>query len=169
MRQSSHRAPPTAPPSNCEGDLWGDLQAVGRETGSLLRLLKNPTHPQPLPLREGAMPTPRPPVGGSKGVRARGSVSGEPGPVLADCSRFESFMANAHVIQRQAHLAGAVKCFMSIQVRALALLAPDRPNGHSENALQGQRVSTADVMRQRPPTMPGRLDTLTGRRDALAC
>ena len=30
--------PPTAPPSDHEGDLWGDLQAVGRVTGSLLRL-----------------------------------------------------------------------------------------------------------------------------------
>ncbi len=32
--------------------MWGDLQAVGRETGSLLRLLRNTTHPQPLPVRE---------------------------------------------------------------------------------------------------------------------
>ena len=49
VRQSSHRAPPTAPPSNCEGDLWGDLQAVGRETGSLLRLLMTPPIPNPFP------------------------------------------------------------------------------------------------------------------------
>ena len=34
--RASHRAPPTAPPSTGEGDLWGDLQAVGRGTGSLL-------------------------------------------------------------------------------------------------------------------------------------
>ena len=70
--------PPAAPPSMGEGDLWGDLQAVGRETGSLLRLLKNPTHPQPLPVREGAVPTPRPPVGGSEEVRAEGSVFSSP-------------------------------------------------------------------------------------------
>ena len=55
MRQSSHRAPPTAPPSNCEGDLWGDLQAVGRETGSLLRLRRTPPIPNPsaLPYESG--------------------------------------------------------------------------------------------------------------------
>src|SRR5512139_4336177 len=86
---------PHAPPSNCEGDLWGDLQAVGRETGSLLRLLRDTTHPQPLPVREGAMPTPRPPVGGSKGVRARGSVFREhPDRGPAGCSRLEIVMAN---------------------------------------------------------------------------
>ncbi len=80
VRQASHRAPPSCAPVKCEGDLWGDLQAVGRETGSLLRLLKNPTHPPPLPVREGAMPTPRPPVGGSEEVRARGSVLRNPRP-----------------------------------------------------------------------------------------
>jgi hypothetical protein len=57
-----------------EGDLWGDLMAVGRETGSLPRLLLNPTHPPPLPVREGAVPTPRPPVGGSEESQAEGSV-----------------------------------------------------------------------------------------------
>lgn len=41
--------PPAAPPSNCEGDLWGDLQAVGRETGSLLRLRGTPPIPNPFP------------------------------------------------------------------------------------------------------------------------
>jgi hypothetical protein len=42
--------PPAAPPSCGEGDLWGDLQAVGRETGSLLRLLKRtPPIPHPFP------------------------------------------------------------------------------------------------------------------------
>jgi hypothetical protein len=40
---------PHAPPSNCEGDLWGDLQGVGRETGSLLRLLMTPPIPHPFP------------------------------------------------------------------------------------------------------------------------
>jgi len=49
VRRSSHRAPPTAPPSTGEGDLWGDLQAVGRETGSLLRLLMTPPIPNPFP------------------------------------------------------------------------------------------------------------------------
>ncbi len=38
VRQSSHRAPPIKPPTFGEGDLWGDLQAVGRVTGALLRL-----------------------------------------------------------------------------------------------------------------------------------
>jgi hypothetical protein len=49
VRQSSHRAPPTAPPSVDEGDLWGDLQAVGQVTGSLLRLLGTPPIPNPFP------------------------------------------------------------------------------------------------------------------------
>jgi len=39
---------------------------VGREAGALLRLLLKTTHPQPLPVKEGALPTPRPPVGGSE-------------------------------------------------------------------------------------------------------
>jgi hypothetical protein len=39
--------------------LWGDLNTVGREAGSPLRLLENKTTlPQPLPLKEGALPTP---------------------------------------------------------------------------------------------------------------
>jgi len=41
--------PPAAPPSVNEGDLWGDLQAVGRGTGSLLRLLRTPPIPHPFP------------------------------------------------------------------------------------------------------------------------
>ena len=49
VRQSSHRAPPSCAPVKSEGDLWGDLQAVGRETGSLLRLLKIPPIPNPFP------------------------------------------------------------------------------------------------------------------------
>jgi hypothetical protein len=41
--------PPAAPPSTGEGDLWGDLQAVGRVTGALLRLLGTPPIPNPFP------------------------------------------------------------------------------------------------------------------------
>ena len=70
VRQSSHRAPPTAPPSLDEGDLWGDLSAVGQETGAPRRLQDTPPIPRPLPVRAGAMPTPRPPVGGSEESQA---------------------------------------------------------------------------------------------------
>ena len=44
--------PPRSPhgaPVKSEGDLWGDLQAVGRETGSLLRLRGTPPIPNPFP------------------------------------------------------------------------------------------------------------------------
>src|SRR5690349_15775689 len=48
--RASHRNPPHQPPSPCEGDWWGDLQAVGREAGSPLRLLKTtPPIPNPFP------------------------------------------------------------------------------------------------------------------------
>ena len=47
--RSSHRAPPSRAPVKGEGDLWGDLQAVGRGTGSLLRLRRTPPIPNPFP------------------------------------------------------------------------------------------------------------------------
>src|SRR5450755_3896089 len=59
--RSAHRAPPGCAPVWCEGDLLGDLNTVGRVTGALLRLRgrdKKTTHPQPLPVKEGAVPTP---------------------------------------------------------------------------------------------------------------
>jgi hypothetical protein len=64
-------SPPQSPhgaPVPCEGDLWGDLSAVGQVTGSLLRLRLFP-HPPPLPQGRGlAHP---PPARG----RERGSPS----------------------------------------------------------------------------------------------
>ena len=58
VRQSSHRAPPTAPPSFVRGTCGGIFEAVGRETGSLrwaALTLKNPIPP-----------TLRPPPGGDE-------------------------------------------------------------------------------------------------------
>ncbi len=49
VRQSTHRAPTTAPPSIHERDLWKDLRAVGRKTGALLRLRRTPHIPHPFP------------------------------------------------------------------------------------------------------------------------
>ena len=49
VRQSSHRAPPTAPPSRVRGTCGGIFIAVGRETGSLLRLRRTPPIPNPFP------------------------------------------------------------------------------------------------------------------------
>jgi hypothetical protein len=49
VRRSSHRAPPICAPIHGEGDLWWDLLAVGRVTGSLLRLLRTPPIPNPFP------------------------------------------------------------------------------------------------------------------------
>ena len=59
--RSVHRAPPSCAPVSYEGDLWGDLNTVGRVTGALLRLLeeKKTTLPQPLPLRKSATETGR--------------------------------------------------------------------------------------------------------------
>ena len=59
---------PTAPPSTGEGDLWGDLSAVGQVTGSLFRAARFP-HPPPLP--EGRGLAHPPPARG----RERGSPS----------------------------------------------------------------------------------------------
>ena len=67
VRQSSHRAPPTKPPSICEGDLWGDLQAVGPGNRLTASAVKNPTHPQPLPVREATVSF----VNGFGGVQGR--------------------------------------------------------------------------------------------------
>lgn len=67
--------PPQTPSlgEGVRGGLVGGLQAVGRVTGSLLRLRVQTSIPNPFPL-EGAVPTPRPPVGGSEEVRAIGSA-----------------------------------------------------------------------------------------------
>jgi hypothetical protein len=40
VRQSYHRAAQRRPRRVTEGGWWGNVQAVGRETGSLLRLLR---------------------------------------------------------------------------------------------------------------------------------
>ena len=75
--------PPRSPhgaPVELRGGLVGGSSSGGPGNWLTASAAKKTTHPQPLPVREGAMPTPRPPVGGSKGVRARGSVFREPGP-----------------------------------------------------------------------------------------
>ena len=55
--------PPSRAPVRREGDLWEVLDTVGRVTGALLRLREEKTIlPQPLPLKDGTVPTP-PPVG----------------------------------------------------------------------------------------------------------
>ena len=57
--------PPAAPPCFTRGTCGGIFNAVGREAGSSLRLLgsgiRNPTHLQPLPVREEAFAHPRRP------------------------------------------------------------------------------------------------------------
>ena len=53
--------------------MWGIKEwRLGREIGALLRCCWKTTHPPPLPLREGALPTLRPPVGGNEKVQAEG-------------------------------------------------------------------------------------------------
>ena len=47
------------------------INVVGRETGSLLRLLKYPTHPPPLPVREGGRAHPPPARGRERGSPSR--------------------------------------------------------------------------------------------------
>ena len=74
VRQSSHRAPPSCAPVELRGGLVGGSSSGGPGNWLTASAARNPTHPQPLPVREGVMPTPRPPVGGSEEVRARGSV-----------------------------------------------------------------------------------------------
>src|SRR5215208_3019235 len=66
VRLAAHRIPPAAPPSFLEGDLWGDQRRGGPVNRRTASAASKTTHPQPLPLREGALPTPRPPVGGSE-------------------------------------------------------------------------------------------------------
>jgi len=68
VRQGDPPGPPSCAPVRCEGDLWGDLDTVGRVTGALLRLLEEKTdHPTPTPSREGRGDAhPPPPVGGAR-------------------------------------------------------------------------------------------------------
>ena len=110
-RRSTHRAPPSCAPVKSEGDLWGDLNTVGRATGSpLLLLVKNPTQPQPLPVMEGALPTPRPPVGGGEvSPSERISFQGHQDGVPADLSTWRFTMAFVRVEQRNAHLASNIR------------------------------------------------------------
>ena len=65
LRQVAHRHPPTAPPSPGEGDLWGDLSAVGQVTGSLLGLRRIPPSPTPSP-GKGPCPPPARPWAGAR-------------------------------------------------------------------------------------------------------
>jgi hypothetical protein len=74
VRQSSHRAPPSCAPVELRGGLVGGSSSGGPGNWLTASAARHTTHPQPLPVREGVMPTPRPPVGGSEEVRARGSV-----------------------------------------------------------------------------------------------
>ena len=56
------------------------------------------------------MPTPRPPVGGSEESEQKDQFSGQPGPGPGwSLVQGDRAMANVQVIQRHAHLAGAVK------------------------------------------------------------
>ena len=65
VRQGAHRHPPTAPPSTGEGDLWGDLSAVGQVTGSLFRAAR--ISPSPTPSRgKGPCPPPARPWAGAR-------------------------------------------------------------------------------------------------------
>jgi hypothetical protein len=55
----THRAPRSCGPVLREGDLWGDLNTVGREAGSPLRLLETrPPFPNPFPLFRPATQVP---------------------------------------------------------------------------------------------------------------
>ena len=73
VRRQTHRDPPSCAPVLRRGGLvGGSIQAVGRVTGALLSAAGKTTHPPPLPLREGAVPTLRPPVGGNEEVQAEG-------------------------------------------------------------------------------------------------
>jgi hypothetical protein len=63
--------PPNCAPVQDEGDLWGDQKTRRGERPAAFRRAGRDPIPNPFP-REGAMPTPRPPVGGSEEVRAKG-------------------------------------------------------------------------------------------------
>ena len=94
--------------------MGGSREAVGRVTGALLRAAGKTTHPPPLPLREGAVPTLRPPVGGNEKVQAEGGseeqdrASGWPPSLQLK----EHIMAFVRVEQRNARLAagGQARC-----------------------------------------------------------
>jgi single-strand DNA-binding protein len=91
----------------------GSIQAVGRETGALLRLREDKTtHPPPLPVREGAVPTLRPPVGGNEEskqkVDRKSNARGRAHRLLFNHSK-EHTMAFVRVEQRNARLAAGVR------------------------------------------------------------
>ena len=106
--------PQAAPPVFVEGDLWGDPNAaVGRVTGATVSAaVPRPPIPPPLPLKEGAVPTLRPPVGGNEKVRAEGGSERKTGRRALPPSLEEHIMAFVRVEQRNAHLASAVKLGM---------------------------------------------------------
>jgi len=112
VRLAAHRIPPAAPPSFLEGDLWGDQRRGGPGNRRTASAASKTTHPQPLPVREGALPTPRPPVGGSeeskqKVDQVQARTQGPGGSAF--CEAEEPIMAFVRVEQRNAHLAGPVR------------------------------------------------------------
>jgi len=131
--------------------MWGDLQAVGRETGSLLRLLKNTTHPPLLPVREVRscqyQPTPACPWAG-----ARKSEQKDQFPAAQDGMRpifpMRSFiMAFVRVEQRNAHLAGAVRLnsvegrYGPISKATLTAISNTRRDGRGEGDNRGEEAT----------------------------
>jgi hypothetical protein len=81
--RAAHRAPPSCAPSLARGTCGGIFErwAGTRAHHFGCRFQKtDTTHLTPLPVREEAVPTPRPPVGGSEEVRAEGSVQRNANP-----------------------------------------------------------------------------------------
>ena len=94
--------------------MWGDLQSGGPGNWLTASAAWKTTHPQPLPVKEGRnshkRPPPARPPGRERGESKReDQFSGAPGRCPGWALIKEMVMAHVQVIQRHAHLAGAVK------------------------------------------------------------
>ena len=103
--------PPAAPPSRRGGLVGGSIQAVGRVTGSLLRLLTKTTHPPTPSLKGRGRAHPPPARGRERGVQAEGGSGTAKTRCLARRLLLtkEHIMAFVRVEQRNARLAAPVR------------------------------------------------------------
>ena len=103
------RSPQLRPRPSSRGTCGGIKRGGGPGTGALLRLRGKTTHPPPLPVREGAVPTLRPPVGGNEKVQAEGGSGRALHGAGLPPSAKEHLMAYVRVEQRNARLAAGVR------------------------------------------------------------
>lgn len=155
MRQGCPPRSPHQPPQLGEGDLWGDLHAVGQRCWRTAVAAGHPTHPPPLPVRAGAVPTPRPPVGGSEEVRARGSVCRArfgPGRSLTRkglLMQVQSAFASPSLVTRFSSRTRTLRSDQPLDEVAMRAVAPSifAPHEHVSRSERYVHIPTIEVLR----------------------